>query len=109
MKLNYDELKKEIGKIKVPAQSLGIFNVEINNKGKKYSFEKLKENYGGNVGFGINHYGWKGLKKQNYKRSQFHDEEDVSINIDEDKFISCEKSEKKFTIKTKTFTAIVRW
>jgi hypothetical protein len=109
MKLTYDELKQEIDKIEVPKQRLGIFNVSINNKGKKYYFEKLKQNFGASVGFGLNHYGWTNLAKQAYKHSKFHDSEDVCIDIDESEFISCEKNENEFIIKTKNFDAVVSW
>lgn len=109
MNLTYKELKNEIDKIEVPEQRLGIFDVEINNKGKKYFFRSLKQNAGSNVGFGLNHYGWLGLPMPKYKKSKFHDSEDVSINFEENEFISCQKEKLKFIIKTKTFDAVVRW
>lgn len=79
MKITYDELKNDIDNIEVPAQRLGIFNVEIFNRGKYYFFKTLKQNVGDDIGFGLNHYGF-GLSRQKYKRSKFHDEEDVCID-----------------------------
>lgn len=106
-KITYDELSSEIDKIPQFNQRLGIFNVQINNRGKKYYFESLKRNYGDSIGFGLNHY--YNLTTQDYKRSKFHDEEDVCIYIERDEFIGCEQFEDKFIIKTKTFTATVSW
>jgi hypothetical protein len=109
MKLTYNELKAEIDKIEQPAQRLGIFNVEINNKGKHYYFMCLKQSAGSDIGFSLNHYGWMGLPKQNYKRSKFHDEEDVCVYIPENEFIESEKKDNEFIIKTKTFKATVTY
>jgi hypothetical protein len=109
MNLSYQELKNEIDKIEVPAQRLGIFDVEVNNKGKKYFFKSLKQNAGNCIGFGLNHYGWLGLPMPKYKQSKFHNSEDVCISFEENEFISCQMENKKFIIKTKTFDAVVRW
>ncbi len=112
MKLSYDDLERTMFTIDVPENSrTGIFNVEINNMGKKYYFEKLKQTapMKSFLGFSLNHYGWLGLQKQRYKRSKFHDEEDVSIQISKDEFINCIKLGKQLTIKTKTFKAVVSW
>jgi len=111
--MNFDEFKNLIESIEVPAQRLGIFKVEINNKGKKYDFRSLKTNVSYNddlFGFGLNHYGWLQLPMPQYKRSQFHDCEDVSIDIWRKDFIEATEIDKtKISLKMKNWTAIVSW
>jgi hypothetical protein len=109
-KLNFDEFKKAISEIEVPAQKTGIFNIFLNYKGKKYFFAKLKENYTCNpdyCGFGLNNYGRLGLPMPRYKKSKFHDSEYVSIPIKRSEFIFCLQSENQFYIKTKNWFAVV--
>ncbi len=105
--LTYDELNAEIDKIPQYDQRLGIFKVNINNRGRRYYFENLKKNYGSIIGFGLNHYYDRTVQK--YKSSKFHDEEDVCIYIHSTEFMSCEQFECSFIIKTRTFTADVSW
>lgn len=111
--LTYKEVFEELDKIDAPAQRLGIFDVKINNRGKKYHFKSLKQNSGGVIGFGLNHYGWLNLPMPKYKRSRFHDEEDVSVDIYENEFISCTKVNNTLNntlnIKAKTFNAVITW
>jgi hypothetical protein len=109
--LSFFEVKELIGNIPVEAGRTGIFDVKINNRGKKYHFEKLKENFTTEnfFGFGLNHYGWLGLKKQDFKQSKFHDNEDVSIDVNHRDFISAFVFENNLSIKTRTFQMLVSW
>ena len=112
--LTFDEFKAFIKTVEVPAQRLGIFRLEIKNKRNKYDFHCLKESENYNedaAGFSLNHYGWLNLPMPKSKRSQFHDEEDVSINIYRDKFIKAIKKvdENKILINTKNWSGILSW
>jgi|ERR1035437_7759142 hypothetical protein len=109
--VNFEKFKNIIRSVDVPAQRLGIFNVKINNRGKKYDFHCLKEsitNNEDNFGFSLNHYGWEILPKQKYKKSKFHDEEDVCIDICKDEFIDAiVNHQNEILLKTKYFTALI--
>jgi len=113
-KLTFDQFKEIMNSIEVPAQRIGIFRIKINNNNKRYYFTGLKINasYNDNMfGFGLNHYGWLGLPKQSFKRSQFHDEEDVSIEVSRDIFQYAYKTEgfNEMSVSTKTWTAQINW
>ncbi len=109
----FDEFKELIQKIDAPAQRLGIFRLQINNKGKKYDFHSLKENSGSDnlTGFGLNHYGWLNLPMPQYKKSKFHDSEDVSVNISREEFIeaSVKPGLNEIQIKTKSWNGVLTW
>lgn len=110
--LNFDELVDFIKSIESPTQRLGIFNVSINNKGKKYEFINLKPTHTNNkdfCGFSLNHYGWLNLPMPKYKKSKFHDEEDVSVWFERVEFISATLEGKLLKIKTKNFNTIITW
>lgn len=113
-KLTFDQFKDLMNGIDAPAQRLGIFNVKINNWHKRYYFTNLKINALNNpdlCGFGLNHYGWLGLPKQDYKQSKFHDEEDVSIYINRNEFEYAVKTENfnEVNIMMKTWHAQINW
>lgn len=109
--LDLDGVKELLSKIEVPYGRTGIFDVKINNHGKKYHFEELKETFSGvdSFGFSLNHYGWMGLKKQKYKRSKFHNEEDVAIHVDREEFKSAYVYDNFLLVITKTFKMVVTW
>lgn len=112
--LTYGEFKELVDAIPVTAQRLGIFRVKLVNCGKRYYWESLKVSASYNpdsYGFSLNHYGWLNLPKQPFKRSQFHDEEDVSIDIDRDKFLWASKTEDRNEIhlSMKTWWAQINW
>jgi hypothetical protein len=110
--MTFDEFVKEVDSIPVPAQRLGIFRVQLNNRGKVYDFHNLKQTMSGNkdvTGFSLNHYGWLSLPKPKYKSSKVHDSEDVSIDISRDEFISAEKENNSIQLETKTFKALITW
>lgn len=112
--LSFDEFKAFIHSIEAPTQRLGIFRVQIKNRGKEYDFDRLKETATfneDNCGFSLNHYGWLNLPKQNYKRSKFHDEEDVSIDIDRTEFVKANKvpDNNEIILEMKSWYAIVSW
>jgi hypothetical protein len=112
--MNFDELKTFVGLIPAPDQRMGIFRVQINNKGRRYDFHSLKENASSNenvFGFGLNHYGWMNLPKQQFKQSKFHDEEDVSIHINKSEFVNADLSKlsNTLTIEMKNWSAVVTW
>jgi hypothetical protein len=93
---SFDNLVSFFNSIEVPAQRLGIFRVKITDaSNRRYDFHCLKLNMSYNYnlfGFGLNHYGWiSTLPKQKYRQSKYHDEEDVSINIDRKDFLRMEK------------------
>lgn len=110
-RVDLDGVKEFLSKIEVPYGRTGIFDVKINNRGKKYHFEKLKETFsiGDFFGFSLNHYGWRGLKKQKYKRSKFHDEEDVEIHVDREEFKAAYVYDNFLLVITKTFKMVVTW
>ena len=114
-KITFDEFVQLIATIPQPNQRLGIFNIKINNCQKRYEFHSLKVNYSNNpdvTGFGLNHYGWfAALPKQSFKRSRFHDEEDVSIGINRDEFEYAYKVENfnEIGVSCKTFTLQINW
>jgi hypothetical protein len=90
----------------------GCFYVAIDNNSHFYFFEKLKMSQTMNndiCGLSLNHYGWQPLAKQQYKRSKFHDEEDVSIDFERAEFIDAERTGSHLNVKTKTFTATILW
>lgn len=107
--LSFDQFKEVIQAVDAPAQRLGIFNVAINNYGKKYDFMHLKESVSFNkdrFGFSLNH----SYQPQKYKQSKFHDWEDISVGISREEFITAnEINDTTIEIKTKTFKAIVTW
>ena len=113
--MNFNEFTKLIQDVDCPAQQLGVFRLEINNKGKKYDFHHLKENI--NLGdhsdlfsFGLNHYGYLHLPMPRYKRSQFHDREDVCVEILRQNFVEAIKEDdNKVFLKTKNWTATISW
>lgn len=112
--LSFDEFKAFIHSIEAPAQRLGIFRLQIKNRGKEYDFDRLKETATfneDNCGFSLNHYGWMNLPKQNYKRSKFHDEEDVCIDIDRAEFVKANKvpDNNEIILEMKNWYAIVSW
>lgn len=112
--LSFDEFKSFIKTIEVPAQRLGIFRLKIKNKKNKYDFHCLKESYSNDensTGFSLNHYGWLNLPMPKTKHSQFHDEEDVGVDITRDKFIKAIKkdNENKILIKNKNWFGILSW
>ena len=108
--MDFNEFKSFIKSIDVPTQRMGIFNLNINYNRRNYSFRSLKENYSANddlFGFGLNHH-FENCAEQPTKRSIFHDEEDIDIDIWKDDFISAEKeSENKINIKNKKWTAVL--
>lgn len=110
--LSFDELKEYLDEIPQPNSRVGIFDLTINNRGRKYSFERLKTNFSLNedlLGFGLNHYGWLHLIMPSIKKSKFHDDEDVCVDIWRREFISAILTEKEINIKTKNFTVQVNW
>jgi hypothetical protein len=112
--LSFDEFKAFIHSIEAPAQRLGIFRLQIKNRGKLYDFDRLKETATfneDNCGFSLNHYGWMNFPKQNCKRSKFHDEEDVSIDIDRSEFVKANKvpDNNEIILEMKNWDAIVSW
>lgn len=113
-KLTFDEFKDMVDAIPAPAQRLGIFRIKLVNCGKRYYWTNLKVSASYNpdsYGFSLNHYGWLGLPKQKFYRSQFHDEEDVSISIDRDIFLYAQKTENfnEIHLSMKTWWAQINW
>ena len=112
--LSFDEFKTFISTIEVPAQRMGIFRLQIKNRGKEYDFDRLKETASNNddsCGFSLNHYRWLNLPKQRYKQSKFHDEEDVSVDIDRVEFVKANKvpDNNEIILEMKKWYAIVSW
>mgnify|MGYP001554622989 CR=1 FL=1 len=113
-KLTFDEFKDIVDAIDTPAQRLGIFRVKLANCGKRYYWESLKvsTSYNSDIyGFSLNHYGWMNLPKQQFLRSQFHDEEDVCIDIERDKFLYAIKTDgfNEIQLSMKTWWAQINW
>lgn len=113
--ITFDEYVSLIDTIPQPAQRLGIFNIKINNNNKRYEFHSLKVNFASRkdlTGFGLNHYGWyKHLPKQSFKRSKFHDEEDVDIDIWRNEFMYAYKvaNRNEIGVMTKNFQLQINW
>ena len=108
------EFREYVESIPVPSQRLGSFNIDINNKGRMYSFKSLKTSVSLNndlFGFSLNHYQGLGLPKQQYKTSVFHDNEDINVDIYECEFIEAYKMiyENKILLKTKRWSATITW
>ena len=113
-KLTFEELSDFFDKIPQPSQTLGIFKVIINNWNKKYEFHNLKISASNNpdyFGFSLNHYGWLGLPMPKYKKSKFHDSEDVCISIDKSDFVNSHyfPDSQQVTIRTKTSLLKIFW
>jgi len=111
--MEFDEFRLLIENIEAPKERLGIFRVEISNKGREYDFHCLHPTEGYNkdlFGFCLNHYGWLNLPMPAYAKSQFHDCEDVDIDIWRKDFIEATQTEeKKIALKMKNWTAIIHW
>lgn len=114
-RLNFDEFVTMVNGIDAPNQRLGIFNVKINNCHKRYEFHKLKVTASNNpniTGFSLNHYGWFAeLPKQNFKKSRFHDDEDVCIHIERSEFDYAYKVNnfQEISVITKNFSLQINW
>lgn len=110
----FDQLKNEFDAIPQPEGRLGIFNVSINNRGKRYEFRSLKITYSNNpeyFGFSLNHYFWVVAKyrEMRYKNSQFHDSEDVNVSIHVSNFKYAAMEDNRAVIVTNTCTITVTW
>jgi hypothetical protein len=78
-KLTFDELSAKIAEMKPPISAL------INNQGHGYHFHGLKPSVSFSpdlCGVGLNHTN----QPQRYKRSRFHDSEDVDIAFSRKEF-----------------------
>lgn len=115
-KLTFDEFVKLINDIPQPDQSLGIFQVKVNNANRHYYFTHLKICAGANpdlFALGLRHYGSKGQRKQKYTTSKFYDKDydDVVVNIWRHEFKYAYKVERfeEIGVITNTLDIQINW
>jgi len=110
--MTFDEFKDFIKSIPVPAQRMGIFNLDIKYNGDNYNFHSLKENASGNAdltGFGLNHH-FGNVRELPTKESIFHDSEDISIDIWREEIVNIEKkAEREINIVTTKWEGTLTW